>query len=187
MFSAPFVGSLSRGPCFITDPGSSHSCADSCGLFNRFVIVVSRQRLYNNTPTGHAATLGRPVGAVPGPVTSAASAGCHRLLREFGAECITSVDDVVEMAGGDGLWGRAATPSPPTAPGTSAPAGGAASRTDDSTRVMDALSTRTWRMPADVAVRAGLSLAEAESFLGVLALEGRVERGDSGWRVARRA
>ena len=30
----------------------------------------------------HAARLLRPVGAVPGPVTSAASAGCHRLLRE---------------------------------------------------------------------------------------------------------
>lgn len=41
-----------------------------------------------------AHTLGRPVGAVPGPVTSAASAGCHRLLREQIAVVITDADEV---------------------------------------------------------------------------------------------
>ena len=35
----------------------------------------------------------------PGPITSAASAGSHRLLREFGAQCITSADDVRELLG----------------------------------------------------------------------------------------
>jgi DNA processing protein len=46
---------------------------------------------------GHALHLQRPVGAVPGPVTSAASAGCHRLIREFGAELITTADDVRDL------------------------------------------------------------------------------------------
>ncbi|GAB2538956.1 DNA-processing protein DprA [Brachybacterium huguangmaarense] len=41
--------------------------------------------------------LSRPVGAVPGPVTSAASAGCHRLVRERGAVLVTEVADVVEL------------------------------------------------------------------------------------------
>lgn len=41
-----------------------------------------------------AATLGRPVGAVPGAVTSAASAGCHRLLREHNAHLITDPADL---------------------------------------------------------------------------------------------
>jgi DNA processing protein len=36
---------------------------------------------------------------VPGPITSAASAGCHRLLREGGATLITSADDVLELLG----------------------------------------------------------------------------------------
>jgi DNA processing protein len=45
----------------------------------------------------HATTLGRPLGAVPGPVTSAASAGCHRLIRENGAECITNPDQAFDM------------------------------------------------------------------------------------------
>lgn len=38
--------------------------------------------------------LGRPVGAVPGPITSAASAGCHRLLAEGVADIITNAKDV---------------------------------------------------------------------------------------------
>ncbi|MFC4223447.1 DNA-processing protein DprA [Lysinibacter cavernae] len=48
----------------------------------------------------HASSLGRALGAVPGPITSAASAGCHRLLREFDASCITSLEDLDEL-----FWG----------------------------------------------------------------------------------
>ena len=33
---------------------------------------------------------------MPGPVTSMASAGCHRLLRE-GAVCVTDADEVMEL------------------------------------------------------------------------------------------
>ncbi len=44
-----------------------------------------------------ALELGRPVGAVPGPLTSAASAGCHRLLREGLGSIITGYDDVREL------------------------------------------------------------------------------------------
>ncbi|MGV8970696.1 MAG: DNA-processing protein DprA [Rhodoglobus sp.] len=49
-----------------------------------------------NTAT-HAAELGRPVGAVPGPVTSAASAGCHRLIRENRATLITNTEEAAEL------------------------------------------------------------------------------------------
>lgn len=41
-----------------------------------------------------AVEIGRPVGAVPGPVTSATSAGCHRLLRDGLATVITGYDDL---------------------------------------------------------------------------------------------
>ncbi|GAA3039848.1 DNA-processing protein DprA [Microbacterium dextranolyticum] len=44
-----------------------------------------------------ATELGRPVGAVPGPITSAASSGCHRLLREGLAEVITHAGDITEL------------------------------------------------------------------------------------------
>lgn len=41
--------------------------------------------------------LGKPAGAVPGPVTSAASAGCHLLIRQSAAQLVTSSDDVLGM------------------------------------------------------------------------------------------
>lgn len=46
---------------------------------------------------GHASQLGRPLGAVPGPITSAASAGCHRLIREYSAELITSAGEALQL------------------------------------------------------------------------------------------
>ncbi|MBX3094411.1 MAG: DNA-processing protein DprA [Cryobacterium sp.] len=49
-----------------------------------------------NTAT-HAIGLGRPVGAVPGPVTSAASSGTHRLVREHGAALVTNSAEVAAL------------------------------------------------------------------------------------------
>jgi DNA processing protein len=42
-----------------------------------------------------ALELGRAVMAVPGPVTSAQSAGCHCLLQEQDVRLVTGVEDVV--------------------------------------------------------------------------------------------
>mgnify|MGYP001546056826 CR=1 FL=1 len=47
-----------------------------------------------------AIELARPVGAVPGPIISAASAGCHRLLRDGLASVITGYDDARELLDG---------------------------------------------------------------------------------------
>ena len=46
---------------------------------------------------GHAVTLGRLFGAVPSPVTSTASTGCNRLIRNFGAVLETDADGVAEF------------------------------------------------------------------------------------------
>lgn len=61
------------------------------------VVIEAGWRSGSLNEAGHAERLGRPLGAVPGPITSPASAGSHRLIREFGATCITSVDDIVAM------------------------------------------------------------------------------------------
>jgi DNA processing protein len=58
-----------------------------------------------------------PVGAVPGPVTSATSAGCHELVRDTDAVLVTDAAEVVELAApiGEGLVdgaGRAAPRAP---------------------------------------------------------------------------
>ena len=43
----------------------------------------------------HARDQNRPLMAVPGPVTSLASAGCHLTIRDWGAVCVTDVHDVL--------------------------------------------------------------------------------------------
>lgn len=44
-----------------------------------------------------AAELLRPVMAIPGPITSPTSEGCHRLIADRSAEIVTSVSDVIAM------------------------------------------------------------------------------------------
>jgi DNA processing protein len=129
------------------------------------VVVEAGWRSGTLNTAGHASSLGRPLGAVPGPVTSAASAGCHRLLREFDAVCVTSAQDVRE------LWGEtSASAAPPSA------------RPDhDRTRLLDAISTRTPRESVDNARRSGLSVAQVRSLLGIMSLEGAVAQRDGGW------
>ncbi|MDZ8275832.1 DNA-processing protein DprA [Microbacterium aquimaris] len=140
------------------------------------VVVEAGWRSGSLNTAGHAAGLGRPLGAVPGPVTSAASAGCHRLLREYDAVAVTCPDDVWELAGGPG--------DPRGGPPPGAEDGVQRRRTDVTTRVLDALSPRADRTVAEIARGAGLSLEETGSLLGLLELEGLAGRGGSGWRRA---
>jgi len=75
------------------------------------VVVEAAWRSGALNTAGHARELGRPVGACPGPVSSATSAGCHRLLRQ-GATCITDAAEAVELASAIGeVW-----PDPPPVP-----------------------------------------------------------------------
>jgi DNA processing protein len=129
------------------------------------VVVEAGARSGSLNTAGHAADLGRPLGAVPGPITSAASAGCHKLLREYDARCITGANDVRE------LIGLTVTDQEIYLP-----------RDHDRTRLCDALSNRTARTPLELAQRSGLAVDRVESLLGMLALEGLVARQDSGWR-----
>lgn len=134
------------------------------------VVVEAGWRSGSLNTAGHAAALSRPLGAVPGPITSATSAGTHRLIREYGAECITGADDVREMLG--------LTESQPT--GTTGHG-----YTDDATRVKDAMSTRVWRDTLEVARRAGMSTDAVEGILGLLQLKGVIDSGVDGWRLVR--
>ena len=129
------------------------------------VVVEAGWRSGTLNTAGHAAALGRPLGAVPGPISSAASAGCHRLLREFDAICVTSAREVRE------LWDDRVLIAPQTA------------RADpDQIRLTDAMSRRTARDADDLARRSGLSAERVRSLLGLLALEGSVEQRQDGWR-----
>ncbi len=58
-----------------------------------------------------AAEIGRPVLALPGPVSSTTSAGCHQLIQDGTACLITSADDVITVIEG----GKEADTEPETA------------------------------------------------------------------------
>lgn len=128
------------------------------------VVVEAGWRSGSLNTAAHAASLGRPLGAVPGPVTSPASVGCHRLIREYDAQCVTGVDDVVELAGFN-------------APDRTS----ASLRGPDETRVLDAMSTRVARDIAAIAKRSGLPLARVRSVLGVLDVLGEAREVPQGW------
>lgn len=66
-------------------------------LSSATVIVEAGYRSGSLSVARHAHTLGRGVGAVPGPITSAASAGAHRLLSENMARIVTNSQDVVDL------------------------------------------------------------------------------------------
>lgn len=70
-----------------------------------------------------------------------------------------------------------------TAVGADAGATDARPRTDERTRVRDALSTRAWRDAHELARRSGMAREEVEAHLGMLHLEGGVERSERGWRL----
>lgn len=135
------------------------------------VVVEAGWRSGSLNTAGHAAALGRPLGSVPGPVTSAASAGCHRLLREYDARCVTSTAEVRELLGLD-------------ANGNGGRGGGEGVRIDpDQTRLLDAMSTRTARSSIELARISGLSEERVRALLGLLSLDERVRSDEAGWRL----
>lgn len=122
-----------------------------------------------------AVELGRGMGAVPGPVTSAASAGCHRLLR-LGATCVTGTEDLLEL-----LTPIGALPEVPV-PAAAAPDRDHDGLDEATVRVLDALAVGRGRGMVELVVAAGLPEARVEACLGVLAVRGLAVPDGGGWR-----
>jgi len=109
-------------------------------------------------------------------VTSMASAGCHRLLREGVAVCVTDADEVIELAG------RSGTGVPPAEQAAQASAVRARDELDPGARrVLDALPRRTPAEVGRIAAGAGLSGGETGAALGFLELGGWVVRRGNRW------
>jgi len=69
------------------------------GLGEGVVVVEAGWRSGARSTATWAGTLGRAVMAVPGPVTSLGSTGCHRMIREHEADLVASAAEVVERVG----------------------------------------------------------------------------------------
>lgn len=61
------------------------------------VVVEAGARSGSLDIAARAHALGRAVGAVPGPISSAASTGCHRLLRDRIATVVTNAEEVKDL------------------------------------------------------------------------------------------
>jgi DNA protecting protein DprA len=66
-------------------------------LSNATLVVEAAFRSGSLRTARDAAELLRPVMAIPGPINSPTSEGCHRLIGERAAEIVTSVSDAVEF------------------------------------------------------------------------------------------
>ena len=137
------------------------------------IVLEAGWRSGSLNTAGHAASLGRPVGAMPGPVTSAASAGCHRLIREYAATLVTSAAEMAELVVGTEVQGI--PDSEVSRPGSSSAR----------VRLTDALSLRASRTVDDLAARSGLSIAEVQAELGSLQIDGGVVERERGWIAQR--
>ncbi|POM24520.1 hypothetical protein BTM25_31490 [Actinomadura rubteroloni] len=139
------------------------------------VVVEAAWRSGALNTASWARRLGREVMAVPGPVTSGASEGCHRLLRDSPpALLVTRPEEVIEALGRLGA-DLAPPPRDPVLP---------RDRLDPMTRtVLESLPARGAAGPAQLAARAGLDLTAVNAKLGLLAAGGFVERTPGGWRL----
>jgi DNA processing protein len=119
-----------------------------------------------------AAALGRIVMAVPGPITSALSVGCHLLVRDEQAVLVTRVAEVVEAVG------RIGTDLAPPLNTTCRCTDGLS---PELLAVYDALPARACRHPEQLVRDSGVPLHQVRSALPLLELKGLVGCGVSGW------
>lgn len=136
------------------------------------VVIEAALRSGSLATAAAALALGRPVGALPGPVTSMSSAGTHQAIRDGLATLITDGADVADLMGSFGV--------------------DAAPERRDPTRPEDALTTaqrQVWQVlpigrPAQIdelAKRAGMDAMSVQIALGPLELAGLARRRGELW------
>jgi DNA processing protein len=145
------------------------------GLSRGAVVVEAAVRSGALNTASWAGGLGRPVMAVPGPVTSAPSAGVHQLIRARDALLVTSGEEVLEAVGPVGLF----TLEDPREPESLRDRLATRER-----QVLDAVPLRQAADSGSIARTAGLAHGRTKEALLVLHRAGLVEHSLGRWRVA---
>lgn len=133
------------------------------------VVVEAGRRSGAANTAAWARKLARPLGAVPGPVTSATSVGCHQMIADDLATLVTDARSVAALAQPDGIdipRGRARQTDELSA---------------EEQRVHDALPARGALPIAEIAYSAGLPIDAVRGVLARLDVAGFVEHTDGGW------
>ena len=140
------------------------------------VVVEAGIRSGAASTAAWARALGRVVFAVPGPITSSASIGCHTLLQA-GAELVTRAEEIREIVG---RAGELADEQP-------RPSDALDVLTDTERQVYEALPGRGTRTPDEIAIASGLPTTEVLGPLALLEIAGLIERHEGRWRLGRRS
>lgn len=146
------------------------------GLSAGTVVVEAALRSGARATAGRAREMGKPVMAVPGPVTSAMSAGCLQMLREEAAIAVGSAAHVLDVVGGAGdelaeVERGPGRPIDDLDPGLQ--------------RLLDAVPARRAVPPDRIAVVAAASASETMRGLITLEMLDLVENVDGKWRTRR--
>lgn len=134
-------------------------------LSNALVVTEAGWRSGSINTVSHAGELNRPVFAVPGPISSPASAGCNRLIRDQRASLLLDLSELPSELGWRNL--------------NNTEKGSLGSL---ELRTIDVLTTREQSLES-LLVASGLSVGELRVALGSLKLLGRVNLGpNGGWK-----
>ena len=139
------------------------------------VVVEAGARSGAANTAAWARALGRGICAVPGPVTSSASVGCHVLLRA-GAMVVTRADEVLELVGRAGELAADAERPTSVLDGLA----------DNELRVYDALPSRGARTVDEIAIASGLPPTEILGPLSMLEIGGLVVSQGGRWKLTHR-
>ncbi|WP_040510587.1 DNA-processing protein DprA [Gordonia soli] len=141
-------------------------------LSQAVVVVEAGRRSGAANTAAWARKLGRPLGAVPGPVTSATSVGCHRMIADQLATLVTCAADIVAMAAPDGRGDELPRP-----------VRGLDRLSADQRRVRDAIPARGVVTIEEIGFSAGMDPAQARRALAEMDVLGVVVGDSGGWRL----
>lgn len=148
------------------------------GLTEGTVVVEAGVRSGARNTATTAGVLGKVVMAMPGPIGSAMSAGCHELIRESAATLVGSLSDVLDTVGklDASLPGRAPRPRRSTD-----------GLGEEAMRVHGALELKESKHPEQIATESGVPMNRVRALLPELELDGLATRTDDGWRLTSRS
>ena len=140
------------------------------------VVVEAAPRSGALSTAGRAQALLRPVMAVPGPVTSTLSAGCHDWIRNRDVTLVCGSEQVIEQVApmGEGLAPERVEPPRPRDELAAV-----------ERQVLDAVPVRQAVAAERIAVTAGHSVRATQAALRTLVRAGYVVRDHGGYRLAR--
>ncbi|WOC14503.1 DNA-processing protein DprA [Gordonia sp. MP11Mi] len=138
------------------------------------VVVEAGRRSGAANTAAWATRLGRPLGAVPGAVTSATSVGTHAMIADGQATLVADVDQVGSLVAPDGADTRGPAPNRDTD-----------GLPPDQFRVIEALPARESISIDEISFSAGIPVDAVRRALAALDVAGLIDEEGGRWRLHR--